>query len=191
VDLAARLGPQALIIPSLRDRMEDIGPLVNGFLRGRTIALEPQAWRALFLYRWPGNVRELQKTVRFALVVAGPRPSIGIEHLPMGMMPAASRPGTPVYGVPESLAAATRALRPTRPSREALVDLLKQHGGDVALVARMMGRQRTLVWRWLRREGVDPQLYRGVDEDTEVQCESQPESADLAGNGAVLRPANS
>ena len=182
VDLAARLGPQALVIPPLRDRLEDVAPLACGFLRARNAVLEPQAWRALFLHRWPGNVRELQKTLRFATVVAGASPSIGFEHLPPGMSPVAAVPNAMAVGASSgsagssatiTLGAVSRTLRPERPTRQALVELLKRHGGDVASMARTMGRQRTLVWRWLRQDGVDPQVYRAGDpvEDTEVQSE--------------------
>jgi DNA-binding NtrC family response regulator len=171
VDLAARLGPQALVIPPLRDRVEDLGPLVGGFLRNHPAVLEPLAWRALFLHRWPGNVRELQKTVRFALVVSGAQNSMGLQHLPPGLAPAAavSRPA-PFPVTP--LQTSTQALRPARPSKQALMEQLRRSGGDVALAARAMGRQRTLVWRWLRQHGVDPQQYRSADPDqTGVQCE--------------------
>jgi transcriptional regulator of acetoin/glycerol metabolism len=157
--------------------------LACGFLRARNAVLEPQAWRALFLHRWPGNVRELQKTLRFATVVAGASPSIGFEHLPPGMSPVAAVPNAMAVGASSgsagssatiTLGAVSRTLRPERPTRQALVELLKRHGGDVASMARTMGRQRTLVWRWLRQDGVDPQVYRaGSDpvEDTEVQSE--------------------
>jgi transposase-like protein len=42
-----------------------------------------------------------------------------------------------------------------------LEKLLRENGGDVARVARQLGRQRTLVWRWLRKYGCEPALYRG------------------------------
>jgi hypothetical protein len=55
---------------------------------------------------------------------------------------------------------------------------LRRSGGDVALAARAMGRQRTLVWRWLRQQGVDPQQYRSADPDqTAVQCEDEDDGA--------------
>jgi hypothetical protein len=116
-------------------------------------------------------------------VVAGASPSIGFEHLPPGMSPVAAVPNAMAVGASSgsagssatiTLGAVSRTLRPERPTRQALVELLKRHGGDVASMARTMGRQRTLVWRWLRQDGVDPQVYRaGSDpvEDTEVQSE--------------------
>jgi transcriptional regulator of acetoin/glycerol metabolism len=46
------------------------------------------------------------------------------------------------------------------PTRAELEGLLSRHRGDVAQVARSLGRQRTLVWRWLRKHGCDPDRFR-------------------------------
>ena len=48
----------------------------------------------------------------------------------------------------------------SRPSPDHLAALLERHQGNVADVARQLGRQRTLVWRWLRQEGLDPERFR-------------------------------
>jgi DNA-binding NtrC family response regulator len=78
--LYSRLKGIRLTIPPLRERTEDIPPLVDHFLgsarclygaRART--LSPAALSALMAYRWPGNVRELQDVVqRMALRGDGP-----------------------------------------------------------------------------------------------------------------------
>jgi transcriptional regulator of acetoin/glycerol metabolism len=58
--------------------------------------------------------------------------------------------------------AAIRAPSGERPTPEALAVLLERHRGNVGHVARELGRQRTLVWRWLRRAGIDPARYRNA-----------------------------
>jgi transcriptional regulator of acetoin/glycerol metabolism len=50
--------------------------------------------------------------------------------------------------------------RRKRPTRDELMALLARHAGDVARVAREIGRQRTLVWRWLREESVRVDDFR-------------------------------
>jgi transcriptional regulator with PAS, ATPase and Fis domain len=64
-DLLYRLRVIHLHIPPLRNRPADIRPLVAHFLArtGRTLTLQPEAWKVLEQYRWPGNVRELQNVV--------------------------------------------------------------------------------------------------------------------------------
>ena len=65
-DLAARLGAEAIRIPPLRDRIEDLGSLVAFVLGRGDRRLELAAFQALCLYTWPGNVRELAKVVASA-----------------------------------------------------------------------------------------------------------------------------
>ena len=74
-DLFYRLNVVPLRLPPLRERIEDIGPLVNHFqvqavkegLRSKTFT--PEALRALKSWHWPGNVRELENLVRRMLVL--------------------------------------------------------------------------------------------------------------------------
>lgn len=69
-DLFYRLNVVPITIPPLRERKEDIIPLVLSFMEefNREIkrnyrGLEPEAAQALINYSWPGNVRELRNTV--------------------------------------------------------------------------------------------------------------------------------
>jgi transcriptional regulator with PAS, ATPase and Fis domain len=147
-DLVARLGPEPLQIPPLRDRTEDVG-MLTGFFAGAPLCFAPEAYLALFLHGWKGNVRELEKVVTLARVLAGEGAAIGLEHLPATISihvdPAPAKPDLE---------------RKQRPTREELVTLLGRHGGDVARLARELGRQRTLVWRWLRENQLRPDDFR-------------------------------
>jgi two-component system, NtrC family, response regulator HydG len=76
-DLYYRLSVIPVELPPLRERTEDIPPLVEHFVRkhaqrmGRRIeGLEPLALERLKTYRWPGNVRELENTIERAIVLA-------------------------------------------------------------------------------------------------------------------------
>jgi two-component system nitrogen regulation response regulator GlnG len=76
-DLFYRLNVVPLRLPPLRERAEDIGPLVNHFLMQANQAglpikrFTPDAMRALKTWSWPGNVRELENLVRRLLVLRG------------------------------------------------------------------------------------------------------------------------
>ena len=82
--MLGRLGAQPILLPPLRERIEDLGRLCAYFLRdmtdGRTF--EPDAFKALMLHDWPLNVRELLKVVTEAEVLSRSTPTIGFEHLP-------------------------------------------------------------------------------------------------------------
>ena len=82
-DLLYRLRVVQIVVPPLRDRVEDIPLLVQHFLRKAPVPLvcEPDAMRALIRYRWPGNVRELHNVVeQISCTVPGPR--IALSDLP-------------------------------------------------------------------------------------------------------------
>jgi two-component system NtrC family response regulator len=76
-DLYYRLAVIPLALPPLRERMEDISELVQGFFaksqqkNGRPNLVMPPALLPYFLrYRWPGNVRELENVVERVVVLA-------------------------------------------------------------------------------------------------------------------------
>jgi DNA-binding NtrC family response regulator len=87
-DLYFRLGAFVITVPPLRDRREDIPPLVHSFLvrasarmKKDVTSVSPDAMSALMNYRWPGNVRELQHAVERAVILAN-GPSIRVRELP-------------------------------------------------------------------------------------------------------------
>jgi transcriptional regulator with PAS, ATPase and Fis domain len=82
--LLGRLGAQPIVLPPLRDRIEDIGRLAAHFLEqaGDERGFEPEAFHALLLHSWPLNVRELAKVIGEASVLSRGAPAIGLEHLP-------------------------------------------------------------------------------------------------------------
>jgi DNA-binding NtrC family response regulator len=87
-DLFFRLGAFVITVPSLRDRREDIPPLVHEFLRRararvkkdvKTISAD--AMSALMRYDWPGNVRELEHAIERAVILAQGT-CVGVRELP-------------------------------------------------------------------------------------------------------------
>jgi transcriptional regulator with PAS, ATPase and Fis domain len=90
-DLYYRLNVIHLVIPPLRDRMDDLEPLLRHFLTSfgtkygiETPELRPDVLPAMHQYGWPGNVREL-KNVAERLIVRARKGPIGIEDLPASM----------------------------------------------------------------------------------------------------------
>ncbi len=76
-DLFHRLAVYPIQVPALRERREDVGPLVDHFTRKLaprlhlvSVKVEPGFLEVLADYDWPGNVRELENTVERALVRA-------------------------------------------------------------------------------------------------------------------------
>lgn len=87
-DLYYRLSVFPITLPPLRERIEDIHPLVFHFLErykektGRFISgISKEALRALVNYEWPGNVRELENAIERAVIIASGR-QIELDDLP-------------------------------------------------------------------------------------------------------------
>ncbi|MFZ0390975.1 MAG: sigma-54 dependent transcriptional regulator [Calditrichia bacterium] len=84
-DLFYRLNAVRIKIPPLRQRKEDILPLINHFIKKFTgknkINLSPDTLTAMQTYAWPGNVRELEHALERAVLLATNN-SIQIQDLP-------------------------------------------------------------------------------------------------------------
>lgn len=92
-DLLYRLNTFEIILPPLRERVDDILPLARAFLSrsalryGRaSLQLSPSAERALRAWRWPGNVRELQHLMERAALLAE-HDQVGAAALAFGTPP--------------------------------------------------------------------------------------------------------
>jgi two-component system nitrogen regulation response regulator GlnG len=85
-DFFHRLSVFTVRLPPLRERTEDLRPLVESFLAGVDPALRPAGvdnrfWDELVRRDWPGNVRELRNAIDHAVVLAR-REILRPDHLP-------------------------------------------------------------------------------------------------------------
>jgi DNA-binding NtrC family response regulator len=100
-DLYYRLNVINIVLPPLRERKEDIPPLVDHFFTyycrenakfldssGRSLLrFQPDALQVLMEHNWPGNVRELENVVERAVVLAS-EPLVPLEVLPDALLQA-------------------------------------------------------------------------------------------------------
>jgi transcriptional regulator with PAS, ATPase and Fis domain len=87
-DLYYRLNVIPVVVPALRERPNDIGPLTEFFLarlaeihRKPHLGIAPEAMTALQNYSYPGNIRELKTILERAVVTAAP-PEVLPQDLP-------------------------------------------------------------------------------------------------------------
>jgi transcriptional regulator of acetoin/glycerol metabolism len=154
-DLLARLDGFTFTLPPLRERREDTGLFVAELLGGTpeaaAVTLSPEFGRALLKYAWPQNIRELSHCLARACALARGEAVLRAEHLPPAVRAAIAAP-------PD--AAAEAAASPDERLRAQLESLLREHNGNLAEVARALGKARMQVHRWLKRFGIDPGRYR-------------------------------
>ena len=92
LNLYYRLNVFPIYAPPLRERPEDIEPLVRHFaqhfaarMQRRIEVIPTETLNALRRYAWPGNVRELENLIERAVILsAGPRLTVPLEHLARG-----------------------------------------------------------------------------------------------------------
>jgi Nif-specific regulatory protein len=88
-DLFYRLNVVPVRIPPLRERSEDILPLINHFLEKygskmekENVGISPSAAKMLLVHGWTGNVRELENTIERALALSGDSKILREEQFP-------------------------------------------------------------------------------------------------------------
>jgi DNA-binding NtrC family response regulator len=161
--LASRMAGLDVRLPPLRQRLEDLGLLIGGVIErsagDRAIMFSFDAVAALYAHDWPLNLRELERSISAALGAARDRGSdrIEIDHLPAAVGdtesldpydPGDHVPVTPLAPEPPRLSEQDRALRAT------LAASIARHQGNLAGVAREMGKDRTQIRRWMKRLGL-------------------------------------
>ncbi len=154
-DLYFRLNGVSFVVPPLRARVAEIGPLAERFLaaasqtldRTEPLRLSPDALGYLERHSWPGNVRELRNVIERAAVLSSGDTimpadlSNHITGVARSSAPAATRPSAttaPATGsAPEDLA-----------QRRRIIEALEQCAGNQTRAAKLLGISlRTLVNR--------------------------------------------
>ena len=165
-DLYFRLRVIDIILPPLRERGDDILLLADHFIAriapkvGKTIGgLSDQARQLLLQHLWPGNVRELEHVIERACVLC-PGPTISTDHLPLDLtsLPRSAEqpafadrgPTPPVFAQPAPVAPATTLSRADR-----IVAALRTAGGNKAKAARLLGIDRTTLYRKIKELRLD------------------------------------
>ena len=151
-DLYFRLAVARLAIPPLRERGDDLEPLVAALAERFTGVSGDNplahAMPALRRQRWPGNVRELRNVVEAALV--------------LGQLPGEPGGAPTTTAPPDDAAAPLPAYRDAKAAaltgfeREYLARLLAATGGNVSAAARLAQMDRPYLIQLLRRHGLRP-----------------------------------
>jgi DNA-binding NtrC family response regulator len=140
-DLFYRINVVPVLLPSLRERREDVPTLVLHFTQrfakefGRPAPqFTPTAMERLVRYAWPGNVRELEHAIERLLVTCDANP-IDAEHLPFVIAQPVDEPAPAVVTVPSAAAVSA----PVFGGREAidltqLTDDLERQAIEAALL---------------------------------------------------------
>lgn len=170
-DLYYRLNVIPILMPPLRDRLEDLPVLCDHFLREFSQAhsrplrgLSGAALDLLKTYSWPGNVRELKNLIE-RIIILTPQSQEGAEIEPADLFPylhedtvrvAQPADSSEDYALTTSQSSG-KNLRDARSDfeRDFIVKTLKDHEWNVARAAQILGIERTHLYRKLKTFGIE------------------------------------
>jgi len=160
-DLYYRLNVFSIIIPSLRDRIDDIELLTDYFINkyntylGKKIeGISQEVRQALLNYRWPGNIRELENVIERAGNIAA-ESHILIDDLPPQIANYAGKLASTAYAVSDSV-----YIKPLEP--ETIMRIIEKNHGNIRKSAIELGIGRSTLYRKLREAGLDSAKFRNV-----------------------------
>lgn len=163
-DLYFRLRVIEIDVPPLRERLDDVAPLVEFFMQqlrqhaGRRLhGLEPQALELLSRHTWPGNVRELRNVIERAIVL-GNNSTIGVEDLQLSTLGATATqtsqselPSRPGAAGLEQLASGFEPIPLAELEQRHILAMLEHCEGNKTKAAQQLGIERSTLDRKLKR----------------------------------------
>ena len=153
-DLFYRLNVVPITLPPLRERPEDIAPLVlhlveriSKDLRQPVREVDPEAVRVLERYPWPGNVRQLKNVIERSLLLHD-EGRLQAAHLPAEIQGAGVANGRLVVLPPSGLSL-------DELERELIAQALERTDGNKTGAARLLGLSRDTLRYRLEKHGID------------------------------------
>jgi len=169
-DLLYRLRVVPIAVPPLRERREDIPPLIDHFLArydaeltGGMHVIAPAATEALTKHPWPGNVRELENAIKRALVLAAAE-VIGAEDFAFLESGGSERVAMTLEGIVRAETEATldsgvpgdvHGALLTRVEKPLIETALARTGGNQLRAAELLGINRNTLRKRILELGID------------------------------------
>ena len=154
-DLYYRLNTFQIEVPPLRERKQDIPPLVKFFAKQFAQQLgksepevEPEAFQKLVDYSWPGNVRELQNAMEYAVVLARQN-TVTLKDLPRELQLPAALQHIDQNLAPQGVQSLSDMERVT------ILQALAQCHGNKKKAAELLGIQRPTLYNKLKRYAIE------------------------------------
>jgi len=158
-DLFYRLKVHTLLLPPLRDRLDDVPLLVDYFIdlfneryRREVAGVAPEALEALCAFSWPGNVRELMNAIEVAFAY-GRGDRIALEDLPPEVNGLAGADGTRVSSAVLPMGA-DEVVTFEDSERALLTRALSLTDGNKVQAAKMLGISRKQLYAKIRRYSI-------------------------------------
>jgi DNA-binding NtrC family response regulator len=156
-DLYYRLHVIAFRLPPLRERPQDVSPLVRGMVAkfgtrfGKKIqAIQPDAMRAMELFPWPGNIRQLENVLQQAVLTCT-GDELRLQHLPQ--LVHAIRPEPTANGTASATPGTLEHNRETT-ERAAILRALEKVSYSRTRAAQLLGVSRVTLYKKMKKYGL-------------------------------------
>ncbi len=175
-DLYYRLNVVPIKIPSLKERLGDLIPLANYFIKrcASMLGVAPKtlsqsAVATMEVYDWPGNIRQLRNVIEWLLIMSPEDASeITSSMLPPEIL--SSNPMSSSSGInPDIMGLPLRAAREIF-EREYLATQLQRFGGNISRTASFIGMERSAFHRKLKSLGVNNNENNEEESDGNIKC---------------------
>jgi two-component system response regulator AtoC len=140
-DLDYRLNVVTINLPPLRERMEDILPLANHFLKKYAqennkglISFSPEVIEFMLHYSWPGNVRELENMIEHGVILSKDN-AISLAELPPDIIQPTQTKGKTIDEV----------------TKNHILNILEETEGNITKAADILGIQRMTLYNKLKK----------------------------------------
>ena len=170
-DLYYRLNVFPISLAPLRDRREDIKPLLEYFAKtygGKECGLESFSDEALAMlenYDWPGNTREMQNVIERAFILSQNK------FITVSQLPAEIISGKVKSKVPQSVGQIkdggekeytyfTHKNQITAMEMDIIISALKKTNGNISQAAHLLGISRQTLYYKLKHNNIDVSKYR-------------------------------
>ena len=166
-DLFYRLNVINIVLCPLRERKEDIPPLVDHFLkkysvlhsRGHNKKISREAMDHLMDWSWPGNVRELENVIERGVILATGE-TISLEDLAMSREMTGS-PGTSFSDIFEMPFKDAREITIKKFQADYIVRYLEKNDGNISRAAEEIGVKRQYLHRLMKEAGLSGREFKG------------------------------
>ncbi len=152
-DLYYRLNVVELVVPPLRERVEDVEPLLQHFIaqlgEGRELSVPPAVLEALRGHQWRGNVRELRNVCE-RLVILAQGDALSLEDLP----PSATGAGAGTDPLDDWPPLPADGLSLIELERRVIERVLALQAGNVSQAARYLGVPRHILTYRMEKYGI-------------------------------------
>ncbi len=155
-DLFHRIYVFPVVLPPLRERLEDVPSLARHFAdrivrqnSWKEVTFTDEAMRALEAYAWPGNIRELRNVVERLLLFAEDG-TVTVETVRTALPAPTSSQGNVAIATTGTLAERVEQIE-----RQMILDEIKRHNHHITNTAKALGLERSHLYKKCQQLGID------------------------------------